>query len=226
MIPFKPVVEGKVEGAFLTEAPRDVARSGGLANVPWITGVVTQDGALKAACKIIFCFPARFQLGREESEEIRAFVQPLRGVLIFSTESFDKNLLFALFVFCVPNLDSLQKAFGQGCSENNGVRTRVFAMIFAKWCLESGVWTKVFGQRFLDKGFWARVFGQGCLDKSVWTSAWKKVICLKKGVCTRVFEQDSLDKSNWFEQRCLNKSLWARVFGLGRLNKGFLESGV
>lgn len=49
MIPFKPVIEAKVEGAFLTEHPADIIKAGKAAAVPWVTGINTEDGALRAA---------------------------------------------------------------------------------------------------------------------------------------------------------------------------------
>lgn len=49
MIPFKPVVEPKVKDAFLTESPEVLVRSGKFAQVPWIVGLNTDDGALRAA---------------------------------------------------------------------------------------------------------------------------------------------------------------------------------
>ncbi|XP_068903336.1 juvenile hormone esterase-like [Tenebrio molitor] len=49
MIPFKPVIEPDLEGAFLVEHPIDSFRSGRFAQVPWIVGLNTEDGALRAA---------------------------------------------------------------------------------------------------------------------------------------------------------------------------------
>ncbi|KAF2901295.1 hypothetical protein ILUMI_04893, partial [Ignelater luminosus] len=49
MIPFKPVIEPNVEGAFLTEHPTDIIKSGKASDVPWITGLNTEDGVLRAA---------------------------------------------------------------------------------------------------------------------------------------------------------------------------------
>lgn len=49
MIPFKPVIEPRVEGAFLTEHPADIIKSGKSAQIPWVTGINTEDGALRAA---------------------------------------------------------------------------------------------------------------------------------------------------------------------------------
>lgn len=51
MIPFKPVIEPDLEGAFLTEHPVDIIKTGRAANVPWILGVNTDDGALRVAGK-------------------------------------------------------------------------------------------------------------------------------------------------------------------------------
>ncbi|XP_025830931.1 venom carboxylesterase-6-like [Agrilus planipennis] len=49
MIPFKPVIEPNVEGAFLSEHPLDIIKSRRMADVPWITGINTGDGALRSA---------------------------------------------------------------------------------------------------------------------------------------------------------------------------------
>ncbi|XP_063931967.1 juvenile hormone esterase-like isoform X2 [Zophobas morio] len=49
MIPFKPVVEPNLEGAFLVEHPIESMKEGRFAQVPWIVGLNTNDGALRAA---------------------------------------------------------------------------------------------------------------------------------------------------------------------------------
>lgn len=49
MIPFKPVIEPKVEGAFMAEHPIETIQSGRSADVPIIIGLNTEDGGLKAA---------------------------------------------------------------------------------------------------------------------------------------------------------------------------------
>lgn len=52
MIPFRPVIEPpNTEHAFLPEDPEDVIKSGRSAQVPWITGINTEDGTLRAACR-------------------------------------------------------------------------------------------------------------------------------------------------------------------------------
>lgn len=48
-IPHKPVIEPELPGAFLTKPPLDIIKSGGLAQVPYINGITTDDGALKSA---------------------------------------------------------------------------------------------------------------------------------------------------------------------------------
>lgn len=53
MIPFKPVVESKVEGAFLPDNPRQIIKSRQHSDVPFLTGLTAQDGAIKASCKLI-----------------------------------------------------------------------------------------------------------------------------------------------------------------------------
>ncbi|XP_071052670.1 juvenile hormone esterase-like isoform X2 [Onthophagus taurus] len=47
MIPFKPVVEPKIKEAFLSEHPIDIIKSGGVYDVPWITGLTTDEGSLR-----------------------------------------------------------------------------------------------------------------------------------------------------------------------------------
>lgn len=49
MIPFKPVIEPELEGAFLTEDPIDTIKSGKAAKIPFMTGFTSEDGALKSA---------------------------------------------------------------------------------------------------------------------------------------------------------------------------------
>lgn len=49
MIPFRPVIEPNLEGAFLVEDPEEIIKSGRSAQVPWITGINTEDGTLRAA---------------------------------------------------------------------------------------------------------------------------------------------------------------------------------
>lgn len=47
MIPFGPVIEPEHPGAFLIEDPLISIREGRLLDVPWMTGVTSQEGALK-----------------------------------------------------------------------------------------------------------------------------------------------------------------------------------
>lgn len=49
MIPFRPVIEPNIEGAFLAEDPLEIIKSGRSQPVPWITGINTDDGTLRAA---------------------------------------------------------------------------------------------------------------------------------------------------------------------------------
>ncbi|XP_012270621.1 venom carboxylesterase-6 [Orussus abietinus] len=49
MIPFRPVVEPFHPGAFLTEDPAISLKSGRVADIPWMTGVTPNEGAIKAA---------------------------------------------------------------------------------------------------------------------------------------------------------------------------------
>lgn len=49
MIPFKPVIEPKHVGALLTEDPLISVRQGRLADIPWMTGITSEEGTLKVA---------------------------------------------------------------------------------------------------------------------------------------------------------------------------------
>ncbi|XP_067208422.1 venom carboxylesterase-6-like [Linepithema humile] len=48
-IAFRPIIEPKHSGAFLIEDPLISVQEGRLANVPWLTGVVSQEGAMIAS---------------------------------------------------------------------------------------------------------------------------------------------------------------------------------
>lgn len=48
MVPFPPVVEPDLPGAFITAHPKDVDRPHGL-SVPWLTGLTSDEGAMKSA---------------------------------------------------------------------------------------------------------------------------------------------------------------------------------
>lgn len=52
MVPFPPVVEPVGEDAFISEHPRNVARPHG-SSIPWMTGLTTDEGALKTAGEYI-----------------------------------------------------------------------------------------------------------------------------------------------------------------------------
>lgn len=47
--PFKAVVEPNIEGAFLTDLPTEIIKSGNFSQVPFMGGVVTADGAIESA---------------------------------------------------------------------------------------------------------------------------------------------------------------------------------
>ncbi|KAG5328877.1 ESTF Esterase, partial [Acromyrmex heyeri] len=49
MIPFRPVIEPKHPGAFLIEDPLISVREGRLLDVPWMTGINSEEGAIKVA---------------------------------------------------------------------------------------------------------------------------------------------------------------------------------
>ncbi|XP_034947795.1 venom carboxylesterase-6 [Chelonus insularis] len=49
MIPFRPVIEPKHPGAFLNEEPAQSLKNGNMADIPWITGYNSHEGAIKVA---------------------------------------------------------------------------------------------------------------------------------------------------------------------------------
>ena len=50
MIPFPPVVEPFSKEAFITEQPRFKTDPHGL-DIPWMTGITSEEGAMKSARK-------------------------------------------------------------------------------------------------------------------------------------------------------------------------------
>lgn len=50
MVPFPPVVEPDLPGAYITKHPRDIVEPHGL-SVPLMTGLTTDEGAMKSARK-------------------------------------------------------------------------------------------------------------------------------------------------------------------------------
>jgi hypothetical protein len=50
MIPFPPVVEPDLPGAFITKHPRDEVAPHAL-GIPWLTGITSDEGAMKSAGK-------------------------------------------------------------------------------------------------------------------------------------------------------------------------------
>lgn len=54
MIPFRPVIEPDHPGAFLKEDPAISLKKGKIADIPWMTGVSSHEGAIKSASKFIF----------------------------------------------------------------------------------------------------------------------------------------------------------------------------
>ncbi|KAF2899651.1 hypothetical protein ILUMI_06511 [Ignelater luminosus] len=50
LIPFKPVIEPNIKGAFLTEHPIDIIKSGKAANIPFLLGLNSEDGAFVSSC--------------------------------------------------------------------------------------------------------------------------------------------------------------------------------
>lgn len=55
MIPFPPVVEPDLPGAFITQHPRDVYEPHAI-SIPWMTGLTSDEGAMKSARKLTFFF--------------------------------------------------------------------------------------------------------------------------------------------------------------------------
>ncbi|KAF2899652.1 hypothetical protein ILUMI_06512 [Ignelater luminosus] len=49
LLRFRPVIEPNVEGAFLTEHPADIIKSGKAANVPFLVGFNSEDGTFQSA---------------------------------------------------------------------------------------------------------------------------------------------------------------------------------
>lgn len=49
--PFIPVIEPDHPGAYINDEPSQSLKSGKVANVPWMTGINSQDGAYKVAGK-------------------------------------------------------------------------------------------------------------------------------------------------------------------------------
>lgn len=48
MIPFRPVIEPVHPGAFLTEDPVISSKHGRVLDIPWMTGITSQEGSLVA----------------------------------------------------------------------------------------------------------------------------------------------------------------------------------
>lgn len=53
MIPFPPVIEPDIPGAFITKHPRDEYEPHAI-ELPWMTGLTFDEGALKSACEYFF----------------------------------------------------------------------------------------------------------------------------------------------------------------------------
>lgn len=64
MIPFKPCVEPKHDGAFLSQHPIEIIKSGNAAKIPWMAGVNSEDGALRA----VSIFANEYLLGELNDE--------------------------------------------------------------------------------------------------------------------------------------------------------------
>lgn len=58
MIPFRPVIEPVHPGAFLTGEPAFLTKHGQLLDIPWMTGLTSQEGALKAPGNTMYSFKA------------------------------------------------------------------------------------------------------------------------------------------------------------------------
>lgn len=48
MIPFRPVIEPVHPGAFLIEDPAISSKNGRMLDIPWMTGITSQEGSLVA----------------------------------------------------------------------------------------------------------------------------------------------------------------------------------
>lgn len=55
MIPFPPVVEPDLPGAFITKHPRNVIKPHGT-SIPWLAGLTSDEGAMKSARKYFFVY--------------------------------------------------------------------------------------------------------------------------------------------------------------------------
>lgn len=53
---YRPVIEPNVEGAFLIENPSETWAHGNFKKIPWMTGIVPNEGVVRAAGEAIFLF--------------------------------------------------------------------------------------------------------------------------------------------------------------------------
>lgn len=51
LIPFRPVIEPEHPGAFLTEDPIISMKEGRVADIPWLTGINSEEGAMVTPSK-------------------------------------------------------------------------------------------------------------------------------------------------------------------------------
>lgn len=52
MVPFPPVIEPNLPGAYMTKHPRNINEPHGT-SIPWMTGLTLDEGALKSAGKYV-----------------------------------------------------------------------------------------------------------------------------------------------------------------------------
>lgn len=67
MIPFKPVVEKYGNDRFIPEHPKDLIRKGKMADLPWITGLNSGEGALTTSSDWVVLKTVYFSLGQSNS---------------------------------------------------------------------------------------------------------------------------------------------------------------
>lgn len=54
LITWTPTEETKIEGAFLTDTPRNLIENGKIKDYPFISGTVKDEGLIASQCKLLF----------------------------------------------------------------------------------------------------------------------------------------------------------------------------
>lgn len=99
MIPFKPVIEPRHVGAFITEDPSISVRQGRLADIPWMTGITSEEGTLKVAGESnTLEFPAR-----ESREDLRDSI-----ILEFTIIKEQRRIIFIRNVYKILKIIFLE----------------------------------------------------------------------------------------------------------------------